>query len=498
MNALLAHPLPAQLLISLAAGAGVWLLASPLHRWLQWPADSRGFWWGALGLILLPAPLAWLLPRALTAGFDGLLPSALLPLEFDALSAPEPLPVESASVMFGRADALELASAIYLLGLVWLIARRLRGALRLRAILGASRPIDAGTLPGPRTRRLWRALARRRIELHLTAHRVSPFAVLAPRPRIVLPVALVSRLDDRQCWLLLRHEACHLQLRDPQWMRLLDALCALHWFNPFVWALARRLRLATELRCDRPAIRQKHMRRAYAEAYLETLRMSATRALPCAAAAFSTQDQGHHKMRIAHILSARPLRRKSPWATPMLLAAGIGLAATLTAAHAASIGRVEIELAANGATAPSAARIGSAPAPDFRGPIIGGRISSGFGQMRPKINSTPHRGIDLVAARGTPVRSPAAGQVISAEASYSLAPNYGTVVVIDHGEGWQTLYAHLDSFAVTAGERVQAGDTLGTVGSTGLATGPHVHVEVLRDGQRMDPAQLIRDIVAAR
>lgn len=498
MSLLGEHPVLAQLLLGLIAGAVVWPLACALHRGLRWPADSRAFWWGALALVLLPAPLARLLPSALAERFDSLVPAALVPLEFEGPGGGLEEVVDASIAALGWPDPVSVLASVYVLGLVWLILHRVAGHARLRAVLAKSKPLPALALPGPRSRRLRAALARRGIELRGTEQPLSPFALSSPHPQILLPRALLARLDDPQCWLLLRHEAAHLQLRDPQWMRLLDALCALHWFNPFVWALGRRLRLATELRCDRPAIRQKHMRRAYAEAYLETLRMSAAHALPCAAAAFSAHDQGHHKMRIAHILSAAPPARKSVLRRMMLLVFAAGGAAVLTAAQAASIGRLEVASAVATPALASGSPATASAAPRLRGPIIGGRVSSHFGKVRASISTTPHRGIDLVAARGTPVRSPAAGRVLSAEASYSLAPKYGTVVVIDHGDGWQTLYAHLDSFTVKAGDTVQAGDSLGTVGSTGVATGPHVHVEVHRDGERVDPAQAIEDIVSPR
>lgn len=491
MGALLSQPLLLQLVIGLIASGLVWHAACLLHRWLKWPDDSRAYWWGVLVLMLSPLPLSRLLPEVVAARIEG-----LLPMDYELVSGGGSALAELASTAFRWPDPSMLLVGLYAAGLGLQMARAVRGHLQLRRILADTRPLTVEALPGARSRRLYRALSRRRISLRWTTERISPFALSSPAQQIVLPQALLQRLDDCQCWLLLRHEAAHLQHRDPLWMRLLSALCALHWFNPFVWKAARRLRLATELRCDRPAIRQKHMRRAYAEAYLETLRMSAARALPCPAAAFSAHDKGHHKMRIAHILSATPAHRKSPWRLALLVAAALGAAATLTAAQAAGIGRLEVAMAT--VTAPGSTSPANRAAPAFRGPIIGGRVSSSFGNLRPTINAQPHRGIDLMAARGTPVRSPAAGRVLSAEANYSKAPNYGTVVVLDHGDGWQTLYAHLDSFAVKPGDTVQAGDTLGTVGSTGIATGPHVHVEVHRDGQRVDPAQVIENIVVSR
>ncbi len=180
-------------------------------------------------------------------------------------------------------------------------------------------------------------------------------------------------------------------------------------------------------------------------------------------------------MRIRHILHGDPRQRKPRW-----MRAGLAL---LGLTVSVGLGTVQ----ASAPTADGTVR--------FSGPIIEGRISSPFGVGRPQLSRQPHKGIDLTAARGTPVRAPAAGVVIHAESPFAAAPNYGTVVVLDHGDGWQTLYAHLDRFDVEAGQRVAAGDTLGTVGSSGKATGPHVHVEVLHHGVRQDPAAVISDPV---
>jgi murein DD-endopeptidase MepM/ murein hydrolase activator NlpD len=96
-----------------------------------------------------------------------------------------------------------------------------------------------------------------------------------------------------------------------------------------------------------------------------------------------------------------------------------------------------------------------------------------------------HSGVDLAAARGTPVVAALAGvaQVILS------AGGYGLHVIIDHGGGLSTLYAHLATVAVRSGGYVAAGEQIGTVGSTGNSTGPHLHFEVRRDGIAEDPRQ---------
>ena len=87
-----------------------------------------------------------------------------------------------------------------------------------------------------------------------------------------------------------------------------------------------------------------------------------------------------------------------------------------------------------------------------------------------------HAGVDLAAPNGTPIRAAGAGTVVAA----GPEEGYGNAVLIDHGDGYLTHYAHLSVVTVTAGERVSAGQHIGDEGSTGHSTGPHLHFEVHR------------------
>jgi murein DD-endopeptidase MepM/ murein hydrolase activator NlpD len=95
-----------------------------------------------------------------------------------------------------------------------------------------------------------------------------------------------------------------------------------------------------------------------------------------------------------------------------------------------------------------------------------------------------HTGIDFPAAAGTPVLAAAGGRVTHAGA---LAGGWGTVVVIDHGQGLRTWYAHLRATRVRVGRNVPAGAVIGLVGASGRATGPHLHFEVQLRGAALDP-----------
>lgn len=114
-----------------------------------------------------------------------------------------------------------------------------------------------------------------------------------------------------------------------------------------------------------------------------------------------------------------------------------------------------------------------------------GPISSPFGLKRFFNDQArrPHSGIDIAAARGSDIIAPAAGEII-------LTGNFffnGNSIFIDHGQGLITMYCHMDSLESHVGDKVNAGDIIGTIGSTGRATGPHLHWTVSLNNSRVEP-----------
>lgn len=126
----------------------------------------------------------------------------------------------------------------------------------------------------------------------------------------------------------------------------------------------------------------------------------------------------------------------------------------------------------------------------LRSPVEFSRVSSGFGgRLHPIFrNWRAHTGVDFAAPRGTRVIASADGHVVSA----GIKGGYGNAVEIRHGGGITTLYAHLSGFAsgVRAGSRVRQGEPIGFVGSTGYATGPHLHYEFKVAGIHQDPMRV--------
>lgn len=142
----------------------------------------------------------------------------------------------------------------------------------------------------------------------------------------------------------------------------------------------------------------------------------------------------------------------------------------LEAQSAALAARIQAAQSATGPSAPTSS--------GFIWPVSG-PVVSGFGMRWGRM----HEGIDIGAASGTPIRAAAAGTVIHA----GWLGGYGNLVVVDHGGGLATAYAHASSILVGVGQRVEQGQTIALVGSTGNSSGPHLHFEVRVNGSAVDP-----------
>lgn len=113
---------------------------------------------------------------------------------------------------------------------------------------------------------------------------------------------------------------------------------------------------------------------------------------------------------------------------------------------------------------------------------VSGIISSRYG-VSSRIRSSNHTGLDIATSTGTPIKVVASGTVTNA----SYKGSYGNLVKIDHGNGVETWYAHTSKMYVTEGQKVNAGEVIAAVGSTGNSTGAHLHFEIRIDGKHINP-----------
>jgi len=394
-------------------------------------------------------------------------------------------------------------AGVWLGGAIVCLVRFAEARRRVRRRIAAARVLDAARKedrPLVLAARRWRrALGLRRpVRLVVGEGSGSPLTVGVLRPVIWLPARMVRA--DRSAGgglaeAALAHELIHVRGLDDLWLRLLAVVRALYYFHPVAWWVSARIADARERSVD-DAVLDRHFvaPRTYGRALLATLAGPDAGGTPEHPAdrdllpAFGS-PQRSTPMRIHRIVRrhADPQARRSRRAVTL---SALGLAVLVACAA--------LPMAAAPSALAAPAGHDQAAKAHWTAPVHHARVTSPFGERHDPLTaahpSQHHDGVDLGAPAGTPVLASADGVVTVATEHYGPAPHWGTVVVVDHGNGLETRYAHLGTLAVTVGQKVARGDALGTVGATGKVTGPHLHFEVLRDGTPVDPATLVTDL----
>ncbi|SEO03547.1 BlaR1 peptidase M56 [Duganella sp. CF517] len=383
-----------------------------------------------------------------------------------------------------------LWAALYACGLAHALARLLRARMLWRRLLVAARVLTPRELlaHGAFSADQLSEIGRSRLAVMETEAAVSPMLIGLRRPILLLPRHLREFGADQQ-QMIVAHELHHWRARDPLCLGVSTVLQTVFWFNPALRWLAARMTWALELACDQRVLagRPQQQRKRYAAALLRQWQAQAAMP-PGGGLAFGGIHGDTIAARILHMqkTSLPALGTAAAWTVAALMAAVLAAGAMLQPALAFNVERQ--------ATAEPAAADNAAPAAAWRQPLDRMRVSGFFG-VRRAISDKPHPGIDLAAPKGTPIHAAAAGTVIAAGELAENHGRYGTSVIIETGAR-QTLYAHLNSVAVKPGDRVTAGQSIGTVGETGFASGPHLHFEVRQDDRTIDPATLLAGLDA--
>jgi murein DD-endopeptidase MepM/ murein hydrolase activator NlpD len=126
-------------------------------------------------------------------------------------------------------------------------------------------------------------------------------------------------------------------------------------------------------------------------------------------------------------------------------------------------------------------------------------ISSGYGERIHPITKKKvfHNGMDIAAPAGTSILSASDGIVTKVNNQFVQGKGYGRFVIVDHQNGFSSLYSQMDSYSVKEGQKVSKGDLVGTIGTSGMTTGPHLHFELKRDGKLVDPADFFQKDLSA-
>lgn len=385
------------------------------------------------------------------------------------------------------ASVSAVLTAFWAGGVLLVLGTRLWSGCRLRrALEGSAAPVQ------PWEQELYRTLGGRRAdlpELLRTGGTQGPMLVGLLRPRIYLPV---EEMPGSVLGYALRHELVHWRRKDLWYKYALMAAAAIHWFNPAIWLLARAVERDCELSCDEAVARPLSPEER--AGYGRTLLWAAERQIgpPNGLSASLWSQKQVLKERLYAVMKPNRISKM----TVALLAAAV---LSLSAASAA-LG------AYNGAEEPESQLPEAQPAQSVTDALAGQAgeesgtvqlawpfedteeiaLSALYGKRVHPITGTTveHTGIDIVLEQDTPVLASAAGTVQEVR----FTAKDGNYVVLDHGNGMTTRYGCLEkNDFVQAGDTVEAGEQIGTVGKSGTATGCHLHFEVTVDGRRRDP-----------
>lgn len=456
-----------QLLMSLLLcslwAALLWLSNLLLLRKIPGLQQWSTFYWYLLGLCFLP-----LLPLPQLSQ-HWTIPSVLLQ---DAVYSIQTLAVQPEHPGLIQQRAGMEKFWVVLLGFVCFISllrvtRVAKQWRQLQQLITLAEPIAAATLLSPAQQ----ASIPPTVEMRKTQAAISPFVAGWNRMVLVVP-AYIWQLSAQQRHLLVAHELTHIKRRDPQQLLVLRLLVEFCWFIPALRHIEQAFIRSIELAVDQAVLaKQPELTRIYGQTLLNSLKLSQGSHLSSLMPGFihGNTDQAFYQQRLQQLFHRPP--KLTAWKKWRI---SIALICSLLALQMSSSG------------------LGySDPPQEWLPPVGNVTVTSFYAEKHPIRQNRPHQGMDFGAAAGTTVKATHKGRVLIADAT-SLNSGYGKTVLIDHGHGYQTLYAHLDDFFIAAGQIVKAGEPIGTVGTTGRVTGPHLHFEILLNGQQQDPANYLR------
>ena len=450
------------------------------------PNAENLIWNGALTLLVLPVALA---PIAAAAGVTLRQapppPEPFVYVPHETVVAPMPMETAStASFTLDPATVFNAFAALYFYGFalfaVLFVVRYGAFAVQMRKSTPVDHPQFLNAMEEWRSKFSLRRPVEFRFSPHVTSFCVHGFI----RQKVIAPEGIFDKIAVEDAVLMGAHELAHIKRNDTTLFALCGFVSALFWFNPFVRALVSRVCLSAEQEADALVIGGGVAPKVYAECFVEGLRVAAQIApkpVMIASASFTPSSRQARKQRLKAILNGKPSARRLSWRSRLgLLTIGVG-ATSLAVIQAA------VAVAPNEQSA-----VLTASAHEFNAPVDG-RITAAFGITHKYIpDGKTHSGIDIAAKTGTTIIAPADGLVLEAGMGQGDKKNWGNLIVIDHGDGLVTRYAHLDSVAVKARQSIKAGEEIGKVGSTGRSTGPHLHFEVIVDGEAVDPSDYVK------
>lgn len=315
----------------------------------------------------------------------------------------------------------------------------------------------------------------RSVSIVVSDRTTAPFTMGMIKACIYVPQSVADSQHPNIYAAIIAHEMAHIKRLDALRIMMINVVQVLFWFHPLVWLCAMRLVELREQQCDRAVVATGDMSaNAYGWGMLATLELQYFGEHWLTVR--SGSETPRHKMinRLIQLKKGDVLMPRSRfWAMALVICFGLIL---LPAAPQQGI-------------ALAAPAVQSDNGVTFVMPIKLGKISSSYGMRLHPIEKKKmmHKGVDIAAETGTPVYAAAAGVITFA----TFTEGYGNKIVVAHADGYQTMYGQLDTIMVKAGQKVSAGQEIATVGSSGLSTAPHLHFEIRKDEENLDPEKQI-------
>jgi len=409
---------------------------------------SPSIWWSALLSSFFP-----FIPLSL-----GTINIPIPDLDYINLSLESAQVVKQASITHASLQKVDLIATALIVGYFGFTCSKL---VKLLAVLKKLKSLSRSSESIPQ-------LSTSNVKVVISSLNHSPFVIGVTLPYVVLP-KYFSSLKKEQQSILVQHELTHITNKDHITILLWRVLSTLLWINPFVKKMEWQFIRAMEHRCDKLTICRFNINKHdYANALLQSLKKSVKfdNVNPVAQFNSGVLCADDYKARLTNIVSPN---NKSHLTLTFKFSSMILVIFSLHTFLNDPVMTGKLT---------------------WQHPLDNHTISSTFRSINKVRNYKPHRGIDYVAQRGSPVLSAADGIIVISD-NKTLHSNYGNTVLIQHKNGYQTLYSHLESSDAKVGSWVKAGQVIGVIGDTGKATGVHLHFEVIKDNQRVDPSLVL-------
>src|SRR6056297_36317 len=284
----------------------------------------------------------------------------------------------------------------------------------------------------------------------------------------------ISR-DDYGSRELLKHELVHAQQIHSIDVILLELILVFQWFNPFMYRYRRAFKEIHEYLADREVMKVNNDKIAYQKLIIDQIEKSFKVNL---ASHFNYSLTKNRIKMITRINSSKTAKLKLIFIIPFTVF--LLSAFTIETATEKVFNTVKLQTIEKSTKAPSIFPVKK---------IDGVEISSGFGMRMHPIYKIirMHNAVDIVAPKRTAVFATDDGMIRKVKQNHREGKGYGRYIIIDHERGYSTLYAQLSGYNVKEGAVVKQGDIIGYVGSSGISTGPHLHYEVMKDGENVNP-----------